>query len=256
MKKLIKIYGERNTGTNYLSLLIALNLDVKQVPGLIPPWVMHLENMLPGREKVRDLYYKATYRFNLGWKHTRVKPVAELARYKISDRGIYFITITKNPYAWLLSLYRNPYHQYFGEKPDFETFVQTPWETVGRENCPKRLNNPVELWNVKNASYLPLAELEGINLTAESLLDHPESIIDTISSRFSIAKNGNTFINFTQSTKEKGKDINYYRDYYLDEKWRRLLSAEAVSTINKFLDRNLMDHFGYAVLPETDGIGG
>ena len=55
-KKLVKIYGERNTGTNYLSRLIHLNLDVEELPGIAPKKIVQLQNRLPGREWVKDMY--------------------------------------------------------------------------------------------------------------------------------------------------------------------------------------------------------
>jgi len=90
---LIKIYGERNTGTNYVGELIALNLAVRQVPGIIPDGVRRIHQTLPGREWVRDLYFACTGWHNLGWKHG-------LAREGWPRRrGLALVTITKNPYA-------------------------------------------------------------------------------------------------------------------------------------------------------------
>ena len=55
---------------------------------------------------------------------------------------------------------------------------------------------------------------------------------------------------YEQSTKAENKDSNYYRDYYLNEKWRDKISNEAVSAINERVDKTLMSYFGYRVLPE------
>lgn len=144
MSKLIKIYGERNTNTNYLSKLIKLNLSVQEVAGTVPPTVMKLQNILPGNELVRDIYFYLTFGSNLGWKHTRVKPLEILKKYSMVKRGLGLVTITKNPYSWLMSLYRRPYHQYYHEKPDFETFLQLPWTATGRDNTERVLKNPIE----------------------------------------------------------------------------------------------------------------
>ena len=65
MKKLIKIYGERNTNTNYISKLIQLNLNVQEVPGVAPPHIQHLQEMLPGKELVKDLYFYLTVTIQL-----------------------------------------------------------------------------------------------------------------------------------------------------------------------------------------------
>ncbi len=156
MTKLIKIYGERNTNTNYLSKLIALNLVAKEVPGTVPSTIMEIQKLLPGNEFVRDVYFYFTYKKNLGWKHTLVLPQKELNKYQLVDSNLFFLTITKNPYSWLLSLYRNPYHQYFDNRQSFEFFLKSQWKSVKRDNTKKVLRNPIELWNIKNKSYLQL----------------------------------------------------------------------------------------------------
>lgn len=56
-KRLLKIYGETNTGTNYLSKLVKLNLDVDQVPGVVPMQVATLQRSLTGRQLVRDFFF-------------------------------------------------------------------------------------------------------------------------------------------------------------------------------------------------------
>lgn len=244
MTKLIKIYGERHTNTNYLSKLIELNLHAQEIPGVIPPSVAKIQKKFPGNEFIRDLYFLLTYRKNLGWKHTLVKP------HKMPiNRSLTFITITKNPYSWLLSLYRKPYHQYFKSKPTFEDFLNTPWKTVGRENTQNKfLANPIELWNLKNKAYLQLSSAQTINLTSESLFEDAGKVIDSISNQFSIEKKSDKFINYEKSTKDKKKNGAYYRDYYLSEKWRDQLSPTAIITINNSIDKVLMSHFGYNLL--------
>lgn len=248
MKKLVKIYGERNTGTNYIHRLIRLNLDADLLNGVAPRLIQVLQRILPGKQLVRDKYFEMTYGRNLGWKHTRVKPESELRRYDILQNGICFVTVTKNPYSWLLSMHRRPYHRYYGEKPDFHTFLRSPWKTVGRDNYESVLRDPVELWNIKNKSYLRLKSLETANITSESVLADPKALIDRLSDSFSIPKSDNYFSNLDESTKEKSKNFDYYRDYYLNERWKDELSDESISIINSRLDRNLVDYFGYELL--------
>jgi hypothetical protein len=249
MSRRIKIYGERNTNTNYLEQLISLNLDAEQIPGVVPRYVKTVQKLLPGKEWLRDWFFSMTLQRNLGWKHTRVMSVQELEHFDIVKSGICFISITKNPYSWLLSLYRKPYsHQYSGSKPDFETFLRTPWKTVARDNCENTLASPVELWNLKNTSYLQLKKLNGLNLTTESMVQDPEADIKTISSHFSIDRLSSRFLNYEKSTKDSSKDFAYYRDYYLSERWRDKLSGQAASIISATVDKNLMRHFGYEVI--------
>ena len=159
MTTFIKIYGERNTGTNYVSALVALNLAATQVPGGIPPGVRRIHRALPGHQWVRDLYFACTHRRNLGWKHCVPDPdERRLHTWKGEPGALVFVTLTKNPYAWLLSLHRRPYHPAHPRGLDFLTFLQTPWRTFGRDNMGRaRLASPVELWNAKNRAYLALA---------------------------------------------------------------------------------------------------
>ncbi|MCB2184114.1 MAG: hypothetical protein KQH63_18985 [Desulfobulbaceae bacterium] len=249
MDNLIKIFGERNTNTNYLSKLIQLNLNVREIPGIVPHVIMWMQKKLPGKELVRDIYFYLTQKKNLGWKHTKVQSANRLRSYPlVKNNNVVFVTITKNPYSWLLSLYRSPYHQHYTTKPDFETFLKTPWKTVHRDNVGGALKNPVELWNVKNSSYLKLAELDVLNITSESTFADPSAVIDEIHKRFSVSKVSKEFINYERSTKDSSKDFKYYRDYYLSEKWRDELSDNAILIINETVDMELMDRFGYDVL--------
>jgi len=246
MVRQIKIYGERNTNTNYLEQLIRLNLDAEQVSGVVPYYIKTIQKILPGKEWLRDGFFSVTPQRNLGWKHSRVMSVQELKNFK---PDVCFISITKNPYSWLLSLYRKPYsHQCSGRKPDFTTFLRTPWKTVARDNCNSMLANPIELWNIKNASYLQLESLNGLNITTESTVQDPEAVIAKISRHFSIDRLSSRFLNYEQSTKDSGKDFAYYQDYYLNERWQDKLSEQAASIISGAVDRKLMRHFGYEVL--------
>jgi hypothetical protein len=246
MSRRIKIYGERNTNTNYLERLISLNLDAKQISGAAPGYIRIIQKILPGKEWLRDWYFSVTPQHNLGWKHSSVMSVQELGHFDLLESGICFISITKNPYSWLLSLYRKPYsHQYSASRPDFETFLRTPWKTVARDNCESELASPVELWNIKNTSYLQLAKLNGLNITTESTVQDPQAVITRISEHFSIDRLSSRFLNHEKSTKDPGKDFAYYQDYYLNERWRDKLSDVAVTIINESVDKKLMSHFGY-----------
>lgn len=245
-KKLLKVYGERNTGTNYLSKLVDLNLQVKQLPGVVPQWLLNAQEKFPRKELVRDVYFTMTFFQNLGWKHTQVKPAEEICKYAISSRNLSFITLTKNPYSWLFSLYRKPYHQDGSKQQDFEAFLTAPWGSVGRENVAGVISNPVELWNIKNASYIQLAKkLPALTLRFEDLLEDPQQVLESISAAFSLKWKVDKFINFDQSTKESSKDSNFYRDYYLNEQWKAEFSPQITTIINKHLNERVMNYFHY-----------
>lgn len=244
--QLLKIYGERNTGTNYLSKLIDLNLRVEQLPGVLPQWLLSAQQKYPAKEFVRDAYFSMTFHRNLGWKHSLVKPAEELAQYAVCSKNLSFVTVSKNPYSWLLSLYRKPYHQNYSVKPDFETFLSTPWKSVRRDNVPGNISSPVELWNIKNASYMQLSKkLQAVNLKFEDILQDPEHLLKVISETFSCEWKRDQFMNYDPSTKESGKNSDFYRDYYLNEKWRHDFTPAAIAIVNERVDHEVMDFFQY-----------
>ena len=88
-----------------------------------------------------------------------------------------------------------------------------------------------------------------LNITTESIFENPERIIEKISQNFSIKRKSDSFADYERSTKDKNKDANFYRDYYLNEKWRDGLTANAIAIINETVDKELMSHFGYSILP-------
>jgi hypothetical protein len=225
-----------------------MNLEVNLLNGVAPGPIQFLQRALPGKQFVRDKYFELTYEKNLGWKHTTVKPESELRRYEILKKGVTFVTVTKTPYSWLLSLHRWPYHHYYGEKPDFVSFLRAPWKTVGRDNCESVMRDPIELWNVKNKSYLRLKSVDVTNITSESVLADPKALIDSLSDSFAILKSDNYFSNLNESTKDKSKNYDYYNDYYLNERWKDELTDESVAIINSRLDKNLAAYFGYEIL--------
>ncbi|QEP42037.1 hypothetical protein D5085_02105 [Ectothiorhodospiraceae bacterium BW-2] len=250
----LKLYGERNTNTNYLTKIIELNLNVEQLEGTLPKRKTRLyknKNWLK-KEAVIDEYFDINFNKNLGWKHSKVLDRECLLSYDIvNDNEILFVTVTKNPYSWLLSLYRNPYHQYYKNKPrSFYEFLTTEWKTVSRENvnC-SSLVSPVDLWNIKNRSYINKGGMRFINLITEDMFRSPKLIVDTIfSGMSSIEKKTFDFVNFNKSTKDKNKDGDFYRKYYLDEIWKKDLNKQSIEYINSRLDYGLMEYFGYDIL--------
>ena len=205
----IKLYGERNTGTNWIAELVAVNLAVRQLPGVAPPFVRWLRRTLPGRASgwVPDLWFACTHKRNLGWKHGAVRTHA--TRHPA-------VTITKNPYAWLLSLHRRPYQPSQPQGIDFETFLRTPWQTVGRDNMRRvTLETPVHLWNAKCRSYLGLEN--AVHIRYQDVLEAPEAFIDRLVDTFGLPRSPACFTNRTRSTKDPSRNFGWYRDYYLNE---------------------------------------
>ncbi len=244
MKK-IKIFGERNTGTNYLRTLILLNLKVGIIEGGVPTkqGIMKIPSIF-------DLFYDLIYRQHLGWKHAVPDHKRLKRQCNLKETG--FITLTKNPYAFLLSLHKRPYH-YKGKIPSsFDDFLKRRWHTVRRENHNQPFfTNPVHLWNIKNKAYMELRKAFPeitLNLTYEQLVEEPEETVLALARYFHLEPLPGPFKNQETSTKEAEKNYRYYRNYYLAEEWRENLMDEDISFINLHLDPEVMDYFGYRII--------
>lgn len=256
-KPALKLYGERNTGTKYVTRLIRRHLDIELLPGIFcKSWrhaadegkiqaIARREN-LPDLEVAIDLYFAATFHHNLGWKHSLVRPVDCLQTYEICSTNLSFLTITKNPYAWLLSLYRRPYHQYWRQTPEFTVFLTSPWRTLGRENAPQEFPNPVELWNAKNASYIQLKkQFPALNLKYEDVLFDPKSAVESIQEMSSCKWRRQPFHNANPLSGSRYRDFLFYRTYYLEEQWKQALSSNEIGLINERLNGDLLAYFQY-----------
>ena len=246
----IKLYGERNTGTRYLTRLFEHNLNSGVIRGVAPRWATWVQAIAAGKDSFRDFYFERTFPGNFGWKHCQVS-IDRLLHLGDAISDVHFVTLVKNPYSWLLSLDKRSYHQKL--EPDgargLEALVTKQWRTVGRENGPAFYRDAVDLWNYKVSSYLALAEhFPTTVLTYEALVDDPAQALDKIRLASDNTWKQGGFENLPESTKEQGKDSSYYRDYYGNERWRSKLTDDVVALINTRLDRELMSAFAYHVL--------
>lgn len=242
----VKVYGERNSGTNYLSQLMARNFDVRVMPGVTPRrWLKQYGT----GEDAKDRFFSEQYARNLGWKHAMAPTRRQLESLGVPTSQLVFVTVTKNPYSWLLSLFKRPYHA-TRRATTFGELINSPWEPLGRENCVGEFQTPMELWNCKNRSYVSLyeANLRAINLRYEDILIDPLAVLQRLHEAASLPLKGTEFVNVTTSTKDARKDFQYYQDYYLNERWRERLAAADVETINQHLDRRLVRYFSYELL--------
>ncbi len=242
MKK-IKLYAERNTGSRYLLKLFAKNFDAKLVRSTVPNNILWYR-----REYTKNLYFWLTYGTNLGWKHAYVR-TDWMSPSRVRDTG--FVTLTKNPYSFLLSLYKRPYHLKDDKPRNLMEFLQRDWRLQHRDNMDvHRLDNPVALWNLKNKSYIELAEKfphQVYNMTYEHLLSDYRGELDAIKDKLELSTRG-SYGNISESTKEDAKSNTYYQDYYLKEEWRGELSPEHIEFINRHLDKDVMAFFQYEYL--------
>jgi len=252
-----KIYGERNTGTNYLAALVEQNLETLLIPGTMPKGAMsrradarwqtrlgrsHWQRFVQRRV---NRYFEQQFAQTLGWKHSL--PSVDALR-AVAAPDTRFLTLTKNPYSWLLSLHRRPY-QFVPVPEAFEDFVTMPWHPLPRDRMDGPVASPVELWNRKNAAYLELGKaFRCANVVYEELVADPTAGVAAIAAALELGRRRGDVVNVEESTKGDDQSFASYRDHYVNERWRAELSADAVRRVNERLDRGVCERFGYEIL--------
>lgn len=209
--KNLKIYGERNSGTIYLEWLLKGNFDVNI-------------DTTP----------------QLGWKH-RLAPLGEdLEEHHKNET--YFVCLIKNPYSWVLSMHKRPYHHEELRKLSFTDFLTYSYGDY---------RNPVDMWNIKNNSYLNL-EKDVTHFTMvkyEDLLVNMKDVLLGISQKFDfpvpvLFKNINSLITNSHGIKNQ----IFHRDFYVEEKWKHSIMPRHAKIINANLNPELMKKFNYEYL--------
>lgn len=253
----LKLFGERNTGTNYLEALLADNVYCAVCPGNLSEQrrlvykVLH--NSLPYQlarkiiEANRDTEYHRRFEDELGWKHARIPNLPNgLSAY---PDGTGFIALVKNPYAWLLSMHKRPYQNENLNEVPFSDFIRRPWFTVGREHSGvPYYQNAVQMWNDKVGSYLNLKDYgPSLIVRYEDVLRSPEDFIERVASTFRVSK-ALEIVSPGKSTKEDGRTTADIASYYLEERWRAKLQGKDVEYINGILDSELVSRMGYGLI--------
>lgn len=209
--KNVKIYGERNTGTIYLEWLLKSNLEIKIDKSPV-----------------------------LGWKHRLVPSLADLED-EIREETL-FICLVKNPYSWLLSMHKRPYHHEVLKKFSFSDFLRYSYGDY---------ENPMVMWNMKNNSYVRLENdvSNHMIIRYEDLLSNMKSILLEIANKFdlpvpSMFKNINSLITNSHGIKPQ----KFHRAFYIEEKWRKSIMPHHAKLINASVDSQLMEKLNYLYL--------
>jgi len=234
----IKIYGERHTGTNYLHQLLRLNTDARLLSGQLPK----AAKFLP--EPAKDLYFKCLTG-NLGWKHRELTP--PFIDKASSLQNIKFVFIAKNPYAWCLSLARNPYHYSSGRAdPSLRDLLTMEWKTLGRESDIRHYQNIIDMWNRKTLSYKKLSEVAECRfIRYETLLTNFESsFVETVAD-LGLTASQHRPNQIEKSTKSDGRTHDEISSYYIEKKYLNNISQSDMALISQLLSDDAMQVFGY-----------
>lgn len=181
----IYVFGERNSGTNYVHNLIVRNCVVPQT----------LRRPYDSQNKIR-----------FGWKHG-------FPNVKNAPDDVLAIAVYREPIAWLHSLCRTPWHtaQHLQGIP-FSDFIRAEWQSVmndpafgigpdhpdwGRELLAdrdpvsgKRFANAVALRNAKNRDFAALDGQFGncLHVCYEEVMANPQVFLNALCKNYGFAR--------------------------------------------------------------------
>jgi hypothetical protein len=255
----VKIFGERNTGTNALRALIQGNSATRVCPSTAKELTLNfrlvsraLRIAVPKSQRRRIMNRYIDHVFanappRTAWKHTATNfdDITSLD-------GCPVIFTTRHPASWLLGLHRHPYHAFRHVDHDFAAFLDTPWRLVGRDNLGRRALTPCELFNLKARSHLSLMERLSRKNMPWQVVRFEQFVISQRSAfsslRGILAAPAQYPAIVERSTKEKGKDYKFYQEYYGEERWRDEITDSCAEIIRRSIDWDIVRDYGYSPL--------
>ena len=246
--KRVKIFGERNTGTNALALFIIRNSSSELLPGtakeILPSFRGPLEeNGLRVNEAIIDLIFEGEPP-SKSWKHACTSfSISNLEDFDNCRTIILF----RNPYSWCHRLWERPYNTLVAVPPIFTQFIGMNWPTVRRERMGERTFSPPELINEKMRQYLSFianAAVKGIQVTVvpfEFFVCEPLAVWGHLGPHLREPSQNPVIV--IESTKDRSKGLEYYQDYYGSELWRK-----KINDVDMKMMKDLIDWKAYAEL--------
>ena len=175
--KYFKIYGERNSGTNYLYNLIRKNFNLK--------------------------YLGHHWDSPFQWKHDLINYEQFKEEDYLADKTM-FLCIYKNPYSWALSMHYKPHHMSHLAKKNIsmESFLNRGWneeakfaslhERRGTISINlQKYNHVFDLRYKKLDSHLNIKDhVKYFHSTGyEDLLKNPNGVLNVLADNFKLSKN-------------------------------------------------------------------
>lgn len=258
--KHVKIYGERNTGTNVLKKLIEENSASQVLPSVtdeVMPAFRRIENVLariPHSASLQDWCGDMVFRNQppgMTWKHAATHFDDPSA---FSDCLV--LLLTRHPASWLLALHRHPYHIDLKKSTNLPVFLEEEFSLLGRDRLKCRTITPPHLWNSKMESYLTFIdqmEKHGIRhrvLKFEDLVTDQATVFSSIDEQLIDPARQISIVE--KSTKDDSKNYEYYRNYYGNSLWATEIDEQSRNIIGREIDWKVAGQFHYdkaAILP-------
>lgn len=150
---------------------------------------------------------------------------------------------TKNPYAWILSLWRKPHGpRNFRKRYDrmtLGTFLRAPW---------KEWPNALQRYNYIYGKYWEFfltSDVKPLILRSEDLQRDPKNMMEALAGHFDLEMG--PFRNIAREVNSAGQLGKPFKrtQYYLTEGWKNDLTLNQAKYITDQIDSSIWPRFGY-----------
>ena len=209
----LKIFGERNCGTNLLTQTAETDGRFRILPGTAPASIRRITSRLPHKTKeaLLDAVDSRRRIRTLGWKHAWPD---DYVASQLDERSVLAVAAIRHPLSWCVSLRARPYQ--LRELGNGQLNVMR----IAREHLPRDTKSYRDIWLLKATRYLELQDRGVLRLLQfEALIEDPAhellGAIDLSSS------DGGHAAAPTTSVKGDGRSRADILDYYRIEAWRQ-----------------------------------
>lgn len=242
----VKIFGERNSGTNYLETLINHNFIAQQLRGGHGKIVLFMKALGKGSAEAaffHDLEMRRLQRSEFGWKHAS-PPLADVEAAEHTPHTL-FILLAKHPVFWLKSLHARPYRR-IDKTLDFAAFIRTPFPLSEADGLGDiAVQSPVHMLRLKIEGYMRLEDRQTtcVRMQYERLLSDFEAELDRLSPY--LLRRGDGFVNLDTGVKNQRETLGFYKSKYDLTKVSDGIDAETLTYIRDVLGTACLSYFGY-----------
>lgn len=226
MTNYFKIYGQKGTGTNYISTILKTNFMNTQVFMNVGGWKHGKIIELPNEVEL----------VNSIDSHIKLKLNVQETIGLFENKHIKFIVMIKNPYMWIMSV--------AGHKKNLienKTFVI----------------KQIKIWNLMYSNYKHYIESEKAYLIKyEHLLKDPDSILNDLKTKFNLKRKFLNSYNLetrklcanTDSNLGKCHKEHFDKEKYINQDINKILSKDIIELINNTIDNKLMNFYNFNFL--------
>ncbi len=262
---LLKLFGERNTGTRAL-------LKMYRASGAVT--IRMANTVAVGDQKRRAaMSEQINKHFKGAWRKLYRDALRDNDRH-VSDpiltwkhaapewhdcfrhQGASVIFVVRNPYSWAVSMARRPYHLVGRRSEDVSGFVTRPWLTQDRDNTAKLLPDVLALWQAKVLAYRRFSQQAKSCGVATFFMQFEDFVADPVASAgAALTHFGISAVNLQPThvhTKDQDRSLSEIQSYYGQEKWRDYLCSESVDLINQRIDWDLAGRLQYRRFDPAD----